>query len=64
MSDLKHGTNSDMTNIFSTLVENVGFIKHQNFHSHKEYAIGFFVQINFKVILRDKLREKIQDVLM
>ena len=62
--DLKHGTNSDMTNIFSTLVENGGFLKHQKFHSYKEYAISFFAQINPKVTLRDKLRERIQDVLM
>ena len=64
VSDLKHGNNSDMTNIFSTLVENGGFLKHQKFQSHKEHAIGFFVQINPRVTLRDKLRERIQDVLM
>ena len=64
VSDLKHGNNSDMTNIFSILVENGGFLKHQKFQSHKEHAIGFFVQISPKVTLRDKLRERIQDVLM
>ena len=64
MSDLKHGTNSDMTNIFFTLVENGGFLKHQKFHSYKEYAISFFAQINPKVTLRDKLRERIHNFLM
>ena len=64
VSDLKHGNNSDMINILSTLVENGGFLKHQKFQSHKEHAIGFFVQINPKVTLRDKLCERIQDVLM
>ena len=64
VSDLKHGNNSDMINILSTLVENGGFLKHQKFQSHKEHAIGFFVQISPKVTLRDKLRERIQDVLM
>ena len=48
----------------STLVENEGFLKHPKFQSHKENAIGFFVQTSPKVILRDKLRERIQDVLM
>ena len=61
---LKNRTNNNMTNIFSTLVENGGFLKHQKFHSHKEHAIGFFAQINPKVKLSDKLRERIQDVLM
>ena len=28
--DLKHGNKRDMTNIFSTLVKNGGFLKHQN----------------------------------
>ena len=64
VSDLKHGNNSDMTNILSTLVENGGFLKHQKFQSHKEHAIGFFVQISPKVTLRENLRERIQDVLM
>ena len=62
--DLKHGNNSDMTNISSTLVENGGFLKHQKIQSHKEHAIGFFVQISPQVTLRDKLRERIQDILM
>ena len=53
-----------MTNIFSNIVENGGFLKHQKIQSHEEHAIMFFVQISPKVILRDKLREKIQDVLM
>ena len=64
MSDLKHGTNNDMTNIFSSLVENGGFLKHQNIHSYKEHVIGFFVHINCKATLQDKLRERIQDVLI
>ena len=64
VSDLKNGNNSDMTNIFSNIVENGGFLKHQKIQSHEEHAIMFFVQISPKVILREKLREKIQDVLM
>ena len=50
--------------MFSALVENGGFLKHQKIHSHKEHAISFFAQINPKVTLRDKLRERIQDILM
>ena len=64
VSDLKHGNNSDMINILSTLVENGGFLKHQKFQSHKEHAIGFFVQISPQVTLGDTLRERIQDILM
>ena len=51
VSDLRHGNNSDMTNIFSILVENGDFLKHQKFQSHKKHAIGFFVQKRPKVTL-------------
>ena len=53
-----------MTHIFSALIENGGFLNHQKIQSNKEHVIGFCVQISSKVTLRDKLRERIHDVLM
>ena len=64
MLDLKYGTNNEMTNIFSALVDNEGFLKHQKFHNHKKYTIGIFAQINLKVTLRETLKERVQNVIM
>ena len=34
VSYVKHGNNSDLTNTFSTLIENGGFLRHKKFQSH------------------------------
>ena len=53
-----------MSNIFETLVNNNTFLSHDKFQSHKEHAIGFFVNLSPRITLRDTLREKIQHTLM
>ena len=53
-----------MTNIFDTLVANGAYLSHNKFQSHKEHEIGFIVNINLRVTLRDELRARLQDVLM
>ena len=58
LGELKHGSKQDMSNIFDTLVNNNTFLSHDNFQSHKENAIGFFVNLSPRITLRDTLREK------
>ena len=53
-----------MTNIFDTLIANGAYSTHNKFQSHKEHAIGFFININPRVTLRDELRARLQEVLM
>ena len=53
-----------MTNIFDTLIANGAYLFHIKFQSHKEHAIGFFVNINHRVTLRDELRDRLQEVLI
>ena len=42
-----------MTNIFDTLVANEVYLSNNKFQSHKEHALGFFVNINPRVTLRN-----------
>ena len=53
-----------MTKIFVTLISNGAYLTHNKFQSHKEHAVGFFVNINPRVTLRDELRARLQEVLM
>ena len=64
IAELKYGNNKEMTNIFDTLIANGAYLTHNKFQSHKEHAIGFFVNINPRVTLRDELRARLQEVLM
>ena len=64
LRELKHGSKQEMSNIFDTLVNDNAFLSHKKFQSHKENAISFFVDLSLCIILRDTLREKIQDALM
>ena len=50
---VKYGNKQQLSNIFDT-----------KFRSHKEHSIGFFANTNPRVILRDTLRNDIQDELM
>ena len=63
IAELKYGNNKEMTKIFDTLIANGTHLTHNKFHSHKEHAIGFFVNINARVILRDDLCARLQEVI-
>ena len=62
IADLKYGNNKEMKNIFNTLIANGAYLTHNKFQSHKEHAIGFFVNINPRVTLRDELRSRLQEL--
>ena len=64
LSDLKQGNRSNMAKHFETLVENDSFIIHNNFKSHKEHSLGFLINMNLHVTLREALHGKVQDQLM
>ena len=64
LGELKHGNNTHLENIFDTLKKNNAFLRHEKFKSHKEHSLGFFVDINPRVTLRETLRRRIQDQLM
>ena len=53
-----------MENIFYTLVKNDAFLSHNKFQYHKVHSLGFFVEINPRVIVRETLRRRIHDQLM
>ena len=53
-----------MSNIFDTLVKNNAFLSHKKLNSHKEHSIGFFLEVNPKITLRNEMRNRIQDQLM
>lgn len=53
-----------MLNIFDTLVKDNAFLSHKKFNSYKERSIGFFLEVNPKVTLRNETRNRIQDKLM
>ena len=61
LGKLKHGNNTQMENIFDTLKKNNAFLRHEKLKSHKEHSLGFFVDINPRVTLRETLRRRIQD---
>ena len=56
LGELKHGSKQDMSNIFDTLVNNNAFLFYDKFQSHKEHAIGFFVNLIPRITQRDTLR--------
>ena len=64
LGDLKHGNNTHMENIFDTLKKNNVFLRHEKLKSHKEHSLGFFVEINQRITLREPLRRRIQDQLI
>ena len=64
LGELKHGSRYCMSNIFDTLVKNNAFLSHKKFNSHKEHSIGFFLEVNPKITLRNEMRNRIQDQLM
>ena len=53
-----------MSNILDTLVKNNAFLSHKQFNYHKKHFIGFFMNVNPKIILRNEMRKKIQEQLM
>ena len=53
-----------MSNIFDTLVKNNAFLSHKKIDSHKEHSIGFFLEVNPKITLRNEMRNRFQDQLM
>ena len=59
LGDLKYGNNAHIENIFDTLKKNKSFLCHETFKSHKEYSLGFFVDINTRVTLWETLRRRI-----
>ena len=64
LGDLKYGNNAHIESIFDTLKKNKSFLCHETFKSHKEHSLGFFVDINTRVILWETLRRSIQDRLI
>ena len=64
MSEIKHGSTTNVSNIFKTLVDNNAFLNLNKYSYHREHSIGFFANINLKITLRENLRKSIQDHLM
>ena len=64
LSDLKLGNNVYMENIFDKLKKNNTFLHHDKCQSYKEHSLGFFVEANLRVTLRETLRRIIHDQLM
>ena len=63
VSQLKYGSKYDgTTGIFETLRENLAFIKLQKFNFLTETSIGFSLWINPKLILRNVLKKKIDEI--
>ena len=64
MSEIKHGSTTNVSNIFKTLVDNNAFLNLNKYSYHREHSIGFFANISPKITLRENLRKSIQDHLM
>ena len=64
MSEIKHGSSTNVSNIFKTLVDNNAFINLNKYSYHREHSIGFFADISLKITLQENLRKSIQDHLI
>ena len=64
MFEIKHGSFTNVSNIFKTLVDNNAFINLNKYSYHREHSIGFFANITQKNALRENLCKSIQDYLM
>ena len=53
--DLKNENKSTMMNIFDNWIKNNTSISHNKFKSHKEDSLGFFININPKVMPYEKI---------
>ena len=49
---------------FDTLKQNNTFLHYDKFESHREHLIGFSVEVNPRVTLRETLRRRIHNQLM
>ena len=64
LGDLKHDNNAHIGNVIDTLKKKDAFLRREKFKSHKDYSLGFFVDTNPRVTLRDSIRPRTQDQLM
>ena len=64
MSEIKHGSSTNVSNIFKTLVDNNEFIYLNKYSYHRKHSIGFFANISSTFTIRENLRKSIQDQLI